>query len=298
MKFTLIKKITLIAIVGILICGFMLSVQGVQSTRIRPIDDWIYGNDRPPNWDYMDKWSTHTVWAWDDWDKSDTMTGTPFGTWRGFTNIESKLVIHFDWVALNNEIEYTGFVLEREMPDGSLKIKVDLHVKGIYFELYKLPDDWVGQQPAWMYIEELVLIGTMDYTFQFEFILDKEIPGGYIWWLDMDIPSRLREPGEELPSFWKIWYIGDFIGACDLTFIFTGMGSGNIVQSGWLPPESLGYPEFWWFVPPKTEIPAEEMPVLTGETAKVKVQQISLIIPHSPNFFWGWFWPCDIIEIL
>ena len=113
----------------------------------------------------------------------------------------------------------------------------------------------------------------------------------------MNFPSGVREPGEEFPVLWRIWYIGYFIGARDLTFVFTGMVSGNLVEPEWLPPESLGFPEFWWFVPPTTEIPEEEKPVLTGETAKVKVQQVSLIISHSPNFFRGWFWPADIIKI-
>ncbi len=297
-------KLIIVATLGILILSFTSVVQGAQTERIRPIDDWIYGNDHD-SWDPMDKQLLHNWWKGDDWDKSLTVEGNPFGAWRGFGDLETLLLIHFDWVALNDEIEYDGFVLETEMPDGSFKIRVNLHVQGIYMEVYRYSEeffDYGGAYPFWIFIEELILFGTMDYTFEFEFILEREIPGGQIPFTDIYIQPGIREPGAELPSLADIWFYPYIFGARDLFFKFTGVGSGELVEPGWLPPtvknNPQGFflgkkqqPEFWWFIPPKTEIPEDQLPVSTGETAKVKINQKTMIKPRSPNFYWGWVWP-------
>lgn len=296
-KSKLIRKLIICATLGILIMSMMPTVQGAETARIRPIEDWIYGND-PESWDHTDNYAQHTPeWplfdpTWDDWDKSLTVIGNPFGTWRGFTNIESELIIHFDWLALNDEVEYTGFVLEREMPDGSLKFSVRLLVKNVYIEVYR------ASGPHWSFIEELVLVGTMDYLFLFDFVLEKEFLGGPIPTTDLYLEPGTREPGYELPNLGDIWYDPDIYGARDVFFQFTGMGSGDLVEPGWLPPFSPivpDQPEFWWFLPP-SNIPVNP-PVPTGETAKVKVQQIYTIVPHSPNFFWGWMQPVSTLKI-
>jgi len=313
-KSKLIMKLTILATLGVLIFSFTPVVQGAQTERIRPIDDWIYGND-PDSWDPMDKWLLHNWWKGDDWDKYLTVTGNPGGAWRGWVDYNTKLVIHFDWIALNDEIEYDGFVLEQVMADGSLKISVNLHVKDIYIEVYNLDPDWDGVQPpsAWNFIVDLAVCGTMDFKFEFVFILNKEIPGGKIPWTDFYIQPGIRNPGAELPTMIAIWYYPHIFGVQELSMKFSGMGTGNFVESGWLPPtvknNPQGYfgqkdqPEFWWFLPPETEIPEDLLPVSTGETAKVKVDQMELIKPQfkpdHPNLYgWPYFWPpCEKLEI-
>ncbi|MFW9854461.1 MAG: hypothetical protein ACFFFG_05345 [Candidatus Thorarchaeota archaeon] len=283
------RKLAVGVILGFMIFGFIPVVQGVQTERIRPLDDWIYGND-PATWDSTDYWSTHTNRRWDDWIKGDTMAGNPFGGWGALSDGESNLFISFDWIALNDEIEYDGFVLERAMPDGSLRIGVNLNVKNMYIEVYRFAEDW--NWPRFFYIEELVLVGTMDYQFQTEFILDKDIPGGYFPWGQFVAPG-VREPGAELPPLWMTYYFGRIIGARFLSFQFNGIGSGDLVYPGWLPPLSPTFtlweqPEFWWYLPP-ANVP-ENPPEPTGEQANVKVNYQEFTFPHSPNFEWGILW--------
>lgn len=269
-KSRLLKKLTILSL-GLLIFNILPIVQATQTDNIRPIEDWIYGND-PSAWDPTDIFSYHTKRTWDDWDRSDTMAGNPFGSWKGFSDSDTDLGIGLGWLALNNEVEYDGFVLEREMPDGSLKISVNLHVRNIYIEVYQLSEGW--GYPGYMFTQELVLVGKMNYHFIFDFVLEKEIPGGYIM-VDYPIPSGTREPGAELPPLFMIWYFGDIIGARVISFKFTGMGSGDLVEPGWLPPISPTFdlwdqPDIYWHVPPPNT--PDNPPVSTGETAIVNVQ--------------------------
>ena len=237
---------------------FISVVYGAKTENLRPIEDWIYGNDH-------DNWDPSNTYPW--FDHTLTQVGNPFGNWRGYIDPESLLGIHFDWVALNDEIEYKGFVLERPMPDGSLKIKVHLEVKGIYVEVYNIkpegPLHWSGFQ-------DLAFVGYMDYLFDYEFVI-------------------YQEPRAQLPTILEI-YLG-WVNGYEVQWKSMGIATGHRVQPDWLPPELSGRIPYWWFLPPE-QVPVNP-PILTEE-AKVVVNQI--LINHPVNILE--FWPIEMIKII
>ncbi|MFX1484585.1 MAG: hypothetical protein ACFFCP_15515 [Promethearchaeota archaeon] len=284
------RRLLVFIILGFVIYAAMPmpSVQAAKTERIRPIEDWIYSNN-PSNFDPTDHFSTHTRATWDDWIRADTWSGNPFGSWKGFFDPANLKAVTLDWLAFNEMVDYDGFVLETDMPDGSLEISINLVVKGLYFEVYNIAEDW--RYPTLIYAEDLVLFGKMNYQFRLAFTLQRKIPGGYIPYIDLSIEPGVREPGAELPPLYLIYYWGAIIGARYESFEFNGVGSGDFVEPGWYPPLSPTFdlwdqPELWWYIPPENT--PNQSPVPTGEKGFLKLNYKELIVPNSPNFNGEW----------
>ncbi|MHA1240000.1 MAG: hypothetical protein ACTSQU_04325 [Promethearchaeota archaeon] len=275
------KKLAILATLGIIIFTLIPAVQGAKTgINFRPIDDWVYG----PN---PDVWAESDYLPWGP--------NNPFGSGGGYGDPDSMLVIWlFEWIANDpwNDYQtyppYDGFVLERVMPDGSLKITVNLEVKGMPMGVRVWGGPWV-------------LEGFMDFTYQIKFILEKEIPGGFLMnnvydevtgemifeeaedgtnqpliarfhYISEELPDR--DAGAELPPWWMMYFHGDVVGARILSTHFNAKGFGNLIDLYW---EPIG-------------------------TAKVRVNQIMLskpgLSPDHPNGWIGTKWdtPYGVFE--
>jgi hypothetical protein len=245
-----------LSFIGICIFSFIPAVLGAEAVNHRHIDDYIYGDfpslyrDGPNN---------------------------PFGcagAYAGEGKDGNWLSIWFYPLVFG--YEYEGFVLEKVMTDGSLKITVKLKAYDVDVEIY---NEIMGPD-GYLITDDIVLIGTVDFDFQIVMILDR-------LFYDLEGNLRVREPGAEIPpAGWVYWY-GGFIGAEMVSFRITCIGSGDLMEPGW----------HWWEDP--------WPPTPTGETAKIKVDMINLIKPQfkpdHPNTYIGGsgieMWPVEKIYV-
>ncbi|MHA1235056.1 MAG: hypothetical protein ACTSQL_08235 [Promethearchaeota archaeon] len=199
-------KIILVAALGICMLSFMPTVLG--KADVRPIEAFTDTND------YVAAWL----------DPVSNLMITPHGFWF-FPGVESIA-----------DCEHSGSVLVKELKDGGILYKVNLHVKG-----------------AWMVIvyygAGVIFEGFMDYYFAVTMIVYE------------------AELGDALPNLcWDIWFADPTlppIGESPTCHI-TGSGTGTFNDLA----EDLGLG-------------------ISGETAKVKVNQIGL--------FNSEFWPVELV---
>ena len=152
-------KILLVVFVVMFIFSFLPTTLACKNghgyrnkINYRPIEDWLEYNPYgcgPYYWTAFigDDRSGNDYWAWFD------------GVTEGL----------MDW---EYNYEYSGYVREKVLPDGSLEYKVVLYVKDMYVEYL---NGIVDEYGPWYY--DLVMAGYMDYVFQLEFTLDKYYPG-------------------------------------------------------------------------------------------------------------------------
>jgi hypothetical protein len=245
-----------LSFIGICIFSFIPAVLGAEAVNHRHIDDYIYG-DTPSL--YRDG------------------PNNPYGTIPAFAGTGKDgnwLSIWFYPLVFG--YEYDGFVLEKVLSDGSLKITVNLKAYNVDVEIYNEYFDDQGN----LITDDIVLIGAVDYTFEIVFILDHTF-------YDLEGNFRVREPGAELPpAGWIEWY-GGFIGAQLVSYRIVCIGSGDLMEPGW----------HWWEDP--------WPPTPTGETAKIKVDMINMIKPmfklDHPNIYDGpsgiALWPVEKIFV-
>jgi hypothetical protein len=221
-------KIVLLALVGMLAFSItIVSAQGWWKTvYLRPIDDWMANNPwgATPGWggyDYEDDWS--------------------------ILRVTDNFYSFFDFI-------YSGFVLEEVMPDGSCKYTVWLWGRDQYMEVYNARMD----PYPYLYREDLVLIGTLNFFWRVQFIMAPSYPGGWTPWTG-NIPPGTRGPGDPLPYFLIIAFFPDVIGAQIVFGYFKGSGSGALMAPG-----SYWDPDLGDWDPPLNP---------TGETANVFVHQ-------------------------
>ena len=218
------------SIIGICIFSFIPAVLSAEAVNHRDIDDWIYGaepsiyRDGPNN---------------------------PYGCGSGYAGPGKDgnwLSLWFYPLVMG--YEYEGFVLEKVLKDGSLKITVNLKAYDVDVEIYNeilTPNGYMT--------DDILLIGTVDYDFHFVFILD------HVFY-DLSGNPQTREPGAELPPLGYIYWYGMYIGAQQVSYRITAIGSGDLMEPGW----------YWWDYP--------TLPTPTGETAKIKMNMIGLIKPQ------------------
>ena len=159
-------KLILIAALGICMLGFMPTVLG--KADVRPIEDFTATNEN--------------IAAWADTD----------------TNLIVLLHIPFQTIA---ECDISGSVLERELKDGQMLYKVNLHVKGASLLVF-----WI--EPDWHLIWTPIFIGTMDYYFSTTMIVEGELGG-------------------PVPNLWDVWFFG---GGESLRSQITGSGTGVFTE--------------------------------------------------------------------
>jgi len=191
-------KLVLLAIVGMLTLSITVaSTQGWWRTfNLRPIDDWMANNPwgSSPGWggyDYEDDW--YIVYLCDDF----------LGNFYDFNTY--------------------GFILEEVMPDGSLKFTVWLSARNVYMEVYNAP--WPD-----LVIQDIVVIGTCDFFFRFQFLLEPTYPGGDTPWGYVE--PGVRGPGCELPFLFMMIFTPDVIGARIFFGNFRATGSGDLMAPG------------------------------------------------------------------
>jgi hypothetical protein len=194
----------------------------------RPIEDWLAYNPYgcgPYYWTafFGHDRSGHDYWAWFD----------------GVTAGELGWEYNY---------EYSGYVREKVLPDGSLEYKIVLCVKDLYIECLNGVYDEYGY--PWYY--DLVMSAYIDYVFQFTFTLDKYYPGFPQW----DIPAGEWVPGGRLPDFEGILMIPVELGIHIKSYFFFGAGSGDFYEPGWV----------YEMYDPEDE---STWPVPTGETGDV-----------------------------
>jgi hypothetical protein len=235
-------KLVLLAVVGMLALSItIVSAQGWWKTvYLRPIDDWMANNPwgASPGWggyDYEDDWYIMYVAGW----------------------------VQGEFYDYNSY----GFVLEEVMPDGSLKYTVYLSGRNIYIEVYN------SNPPPDLGIQDIVVIGTMDFFFRIQFILDPTYPGGDTPWGYID--PGVRAPGCELPWFFLMAFTPDVIGGRIIFGNFKGSGSGDLMVPGSIWDFDLGM-----FDPPA---------VPTGATANVFIHQ-QWHIDYYGNEIWTNEW--------
>jgi hypothetical protein len=134
--------------------------------------------------------------------------------------------------------EYGGFVREKVMSDGSLKIKVVLHVEGLIVDYLNVLEDENGDPllfdpplfgifPYWF--DDYVFFGYMDFLFQLEFTLDATYPGSEEW----EIPPGEWVPGGRLPDFEGIYLLSTELGIHLESYLIIGYAPGTIYEPGW-----------------------------------------------------------------
>jgi len=166
MKKNKIKKIILLATLGICLLSFMPAVVGKADSR--PISDYTATN--------------YYVAAWVD--PVSNLIIFPHGFWVAFG------------VEVISDCIHSGSVLERDLKDGRIMYKINLHVKGAYMV--------VGDYGINPYIFE----GEMDYSFTVVIIVD----GVY---------------GGPVPNLMDIWFFGA-AGEVPYSHI-TGRGTGTFL---------------------------------------------------------------------
>ncbi|MFX1326631.1 MAG: hypothetical protein ACFE91_00615 [Promethearchaeota archaeon] len=95
-KSNLIKKLILLTLVGLMISGLSVGVQGTQNEKIRSLNE--FGETNP---------------------------------WLGVWYIWPRLFFSYEWYGdfADPSVVYDGFILEKENSDGSLDVMVNLHIK-------------------------------------------------------------------------------------------------------------------------------------------------------------------------
>ncbi|MHA2038526.1 MAG: hypothetical protein ACW98X_18995 [Promethearchaeota archaeon] len=259
MKKTIKTQLLVLAFVGICIFSFIPAVYGRKrgaTVNIRPIDDWVannpFGIGVPWETAYVggDGKGNH-YWMWID---------SLFGAFTG------------------NLYEYSGYVKEKVLGDGSIEITVNLFVKDIYIEMYDALYD-VNGDPIWdmQYFGDtgdLLSFGYANYYFRLKFTLDAEYDGYAPW----GIPAGTREAGCMLPFFDAISYIPEQIGVHLQSLMLLGVGELYTYEPG-----------FRW------PAPGEEFPPwpdLDGGTAKIFFLHCAEFDGQPSGGFPGWGdWP-------
>jgi len=157
-------KIILVATLGICMLSFMPAVVG--KANVRPISDFTATNDN--------------VAAWGD--PESNLIIAPHG---GFMLPETIA-----------DCIHIGSVLERELKDGRILYKINLHVKGALMAI-------LWNQPYWPSFPP-IFIGEMDYYFTTTIIVDGEV-------------------GDPIPWLFDVWFYGG--GETKFSQI-TGHGTG------------------------------------------------------------------------
>ena len=170
MKKTKVKKIILLATLGMCIISFMPAVVGKADSR--PIKDFTDTNNDV------------AMWA----DPQCELVLYPHGPPQVITDC-----IH------------SGSVLERDLKDGRILYKVNLHVKGALMLIFWYENEY------WYLDPKLLFVGIMDYHFTATIIVYEGTFGG------------------DIPNFWYIWF-PDFFGIEPIgegTFsVIMGSGTG------------------------------------------------------------------------
>ena len=190
-------KIILLVTLGICMLGFMPTVLGKANSR--PIEDFTATNEN--------------IAAW--------------------ANSDFVVLLHIPLQVIA-DCDPTGSVLERDLKDGRILYKVNLHVKGADLLVFINEIDW-------HLIWTPIFVGTMDYYFTTTMIVEGELGG-------------------PVPNIWDVWFFGGgetlrsqitgsgtgvFTEYCDdYGFDFTPGDSGNIkiTQVGILKPEGTVWP--------------------------------------------------------
>lgn len=230
-------QLLIVAVVGILLFSFLPTAQGWSSRKtnvtIRPIDDWLqnspFGIGVPWETCYVgDDNKDNHYWIFTD---------SVFGAFTG------------------NTYEYSGYVKEKVLRDGSIEITVNLDVKDIYLEAYAALYDENGD-PIWgqQYfgdMGDILLYAYVDYFFQLKFTLDAEYDGYAPW----GVPPGTREAGCTLPYFDAIFYLPEELGIHLHSLMLVGHGDGFTFEPGWR-----------W---PAPDEPFPDGPFEDGGTAKI-----------------------------
>jgi len=144
MKSKLIKKLILITTLGIFLFGLTVSVQGAQTERKRPIEDWLAPVVRSP------------LGGMPYWDKGLVI----------WTFLDDPTIPHWD-SALDYDPE--GFVIEKELKNNIMLITVNMRVKDAPFYILTLS----GSIPT----ATQIFYGVMDFTYQLKFTIDLDTLG-------------------------------------------------------------------------------------------------------------------------
>lgn len=195
-------KIILVATLGICMLSLMPAV--VAKADVRPISDFTDTNDYTG------------VAAWVDPESNIIIFPHGFYVTPPGTN-------------LITDCEHSGSVLERDLKDGRILYKINLHVKGAYM----LVGDYL--------INPFVFEGEMDYNFQATLIVEGEFGG-------------------PVPSLFDVWFLGagespfsHISGSGTGTFLVDAFGftAGDtakvkVIQTGITKPEGHPlYPGMW-----------------------------------------------------
>jgi len=164
-------KIILLATLGMCMLSFIPAVLGKADKR--PISAFTDTNEH--------------VAAWGD--PQSGLVITPHGAWWHPQTIADYI--------------HSGSVLERELKDGRILYKVNLHVKGALMWVHLAEPFWPEKEP--------ILVGEMDYSLTATIIVDGEI-------------------GDDVPTFWMIWF-GFYPGEAPFVHI-TGSGTGEFTEYG------------------------------------------------------------------
>jgi len=152
----------------------------------------------------------------------------------GFGDPATDNVIRFNFWWL--DYEYTGFIYEQHLADGSFKLSITLEMHGTYV----LGTQWsTGQE---------IFHGHGDFVWDYVIILHEEIPGGWMYWSwgDEWVEPGIRTCGSEIPSLIAIFIYSDIIGA-EIQFLEckgTAIGDGffgdydEFDQEIWVPAEA------------------------------------------------------------
>jgi hypothetical protein len=148
-------KVILLAVLGFCIFCFLPAVLGTANTR--PIKDFTDTNAIP---------GLPPLAAWAS--SGDNLIMVPHGFFETLADCNPE-----------------GFILERDLKDGRILYKVNLHVKGATTWVFWLEENW--------HLESPVFIGEMDYYFSVTMIVYE---------------GNLGDP---VPNLWMIWF-PDFFG--------------------------------------------------------------------------------------
>ena len=162
-------KIILVATLGICMLSFMPAVAAKADAR--PISDFTDTNDLTGVAAWVDPVSDLIVFPHGFW-------VTPPGT-ENITNCE-----------------HSGSVIERDLKDGRILYKINLHVKGAMMLIAYYSED------------RMIFVGEMDYNFQATIIVEGEFGGS-------------------VPSLFEVWFLG--VGEGSFSH-FTGSGTGVFID--------------------------------------------------------------------
>lgn len=208
MKKTEIKKLILIATLGMCIISFLPAVVGKADTR--PISDFTDTND----------YTGVAAWA----DPVSNLVIFPHGFWVTPPIGEPPLVSE-----LISDCEHHGSVLERDLEDGRIMYRINLHVKGAFM--------WVGDWGVNPYVFE----GVMDYNFQAVVIVEGVFGGPVPNLLDVWFSGTGEAPYSHITGSGTGTFLVDAFG-------FTAGDTANVEvnQVGLSKPEGHPfYPEMW-----------------------------------------------------